>query len=55
MGDDAQSVVDARPRGNARCAVCTSPMRPSCRRIVSGSTNAPTIMIAERAAGWLLD
>ena len=43
------AVVDdrLRVRGSTACASSTP---RSCRRITSGNTNAPTIMIAEKAA-----
>ena len=53
MGTDAMAVVDPqlRVRGVQRLRVCDASVMPS---ISSGNTNAPTIMIAERGADFLL-
>ena len=50
---DPMAVVDARLRvhGVQSLRVVDASVMP---RITSGNTNAPTLMIAERAAGWLL-
>jgi len=52
--DDPLAVLDARlaVRGIAGLAVADASAMPS---ITSGNTNAPTLMIAERAAAWLRD
>lgn len=53
MGSDAQAVVDPslRVRGVANLRVCDASVMPT---LPSGNTNAPTIMIAERCAAWVL-
>jgi choline dehydrogenase len=53
MGSDAAAVVDPqlRVRGVQRLRVCDASVIPS---ISSGNTNAPTIMIAERGAEFML-
>jgi choline dehydrogenase len=52
--DDPRAVVDARLRvhGVAGLRVADASVMPT---ITSGNTNAPTMMIAERAAAWMLD
>jgi choline dehydrogenase len=52
-GDDAQAVVDSRlrVRGVAGLRVADASVMPT---ITSGNTNAPTMMIAERAAHWIV-
>ncbi len=51
--DDTLAVVDAelRVRGVRGLRIADASVMPS---ITSGNTNAPTLMIAERAASWLL-
>jgi len=52
--DDASAVVDShlRVRGVAGLRVVDASVMPT---ITSGNTNSPTLMIAERAAQWILD
>jgi choline dehydrogenase len=54
MGTDAAAVVDdrLRVRGVGRLRVIDASIMP---RIVSGNTNAPTVMIAEQGASFILD
>ncbi|EHJ92656.1 GMC family oxidoreductase [Vreelandella boliviensis] len=51
--DDVMAVVDARlrVRGISGLRVADASVMPT---ITSGNTNSPTLMIAEKAAGWVL-
>ena len=50
---DSRAVVDER-LGFSASADCASSTLRSCRRITSGNTNSPTMMIAEKAADMIL-
>jgi len=54
MGNDAQAVVDdeLRVRGVGRLRVIDASIMP---RITSGNTNAPTYVIAEKGAMYVLE
>lgn len=51
--DDAMAVTDSRLRvhGVSRLRIADASVMPE---IVSGNTNSPTLMIAEKAASWIL-
>lgn len=53
MGPDASAVVDLqlRVRGVSALRIADCSIMPA---LVSGNTNAPTMMIADRAADWIL-
>ncbi|MEE3215626.1 MAG: GMC oxidoreductase, partial [Pseudomonadota bacterium] len=54
QADDPMAVVDSRlrVRGIQGLRVADAGVMPT---ITSGNTNSPTLMIAERAAGWMLE
>jgi choline dehydrogenase len=54
MGRDVHAVVDAtlNVRGVERLSIADASVMPT---VPAGNTNAPTVMIAERAAAWRLE